>query len=166
MLNGTSVGTGYDPFIKMAATAITLSFGGSGGIVTPIFFIGATAGSCLAWVFGLDPATGAALGMVTLAGCANTPISASVMAIELFGATLSPYAAVTCIVSFLIVGHRSVYPSQILAVTKSSSLSPDLGNTVEEMDDVMITSRDKTVFGLGRKIVGRLRRRPEKQGPR
>jgi hypothetical protein len=88
------------------------------------------------------------------------------MAIELFGATLSPYAAVTCIVSFLIVGHRSVYPSQILAVTKSSSLSPDLGNTVEEMDDVMITSRDKTVFGLGRKIVGRLRRRPEKQGPR
>jgi H+/Cl- antiporter ClcA len=163
MLNGTGVGAGYDPFIKMAATAITLSFGGSGGIVTPIFFIGATAGSFLAWAFGLDPATGAALGMVgTLAGCANTPISASVMAIELFGATLSPYAAVTCIVSFLIVGHRSVYPSQILGITKSASLRSDLGKTVEEMDEVTISTRDESVVGLGRKIVGRMRRKPKK----
>lgn len=162
VLNGQSVGTGYDPFIKMAATAVTLSFGGSGGIVTPIFFIGATAGSFLAWIFGLDPATGAALGMVgTLAGCANTPISASVMAIELFGASLSPYAAVTCVVSFLMVGHRSVYPSQILAVTKSSSLSTDLGNTVEQMHDLSITSRNASAFGLGRKAVERLRRKPK-----
>ena len=162
VLNGKNVGMGYDPFVKMAATAITLSFGGSGGIVTPIFFVGATAGSFLAWVFGLDPATGAALGMVgMLAGCANTPISASVMAIELFGATLSPYAAVTCIVSFLIVGHRSVYPSQILAIAKSSSLNPDLGSTVEDINEVTVTSRNGSVFGLGKKVVRRLRKRPE-----
>ncbi len=163
MLNGTGVGKGYDPFIKMAATAITLSFGGSGGIVTPIFFIGATTGSFLAWVFGLDPATGAALGMVgTLAGCANTPISASVMAIELFGATLSPYAAVTCIVSFLLVGHRSVYPSQILAVAKSGSLKPDVGKTVEEVHEVTVTSREESVLGLGKKVVRILKRKPRK----
>ena len=163
MLNGKSVGTGYDPFVKMAATAITLSFGGSGGIVTPIFFIGATSGSFLAWAFGLDPATGAALGMVgTLAGCANTPISACVMAIELFGATLSPYAAVTFIVSFLMVGHRSVYPSQILAITKSTSLKPDLGKTVEEMDEVTIVARNESAMGLGRKVVGRLRKKPRR----
>ena len=159
MLNGTGVGTGYDPIVKMVATAITLSFGGSGGIVTPIFFIGATAGSFIAAIFGLDPATGAALGMVgTLAGCANTPISASVMAIELFGATLSPYAAVTCIVSFLIVGHRSVFPSQILAIAKSASLSPDLGKTIEEMSNVTVTSRDESVLGVGKKIIGKLRK--------
>jgi H+/Cl- antiporter ClcA len=162
VLNGKSVGLGYDPFVKMAATAVTLAFGGSGGIVTPIFFIGATAGSFLAWMFGLDPATGAALGMVgTLAGCANTPISASVMAIELFGASLSPYAAVTCVVSFLMVGHRSVYPSQILAMTKSASLSPDLGNTIEDMNEVMITSRKESVMGLGRMAVRRWRKNPE-----
>ncbi len=164
MLNGTSVGTGYDPFIKMAATAITLAFGGSGGIVTPIFFIGATAGSFLAWAVGLDPATGAALGMVgTLAGCANTPISASVMAIELFGASLSPYAAITCIVSFLMVGHRSVYPSQILAVTKSASMKSDLGKTVEEMNEVVMVARNGSVVGLGRLVMQKLRRKPKKQ---
>jgi H+/Cl- antiporter ClcA len=163
VLNGKGVGQGYDPFIKMAATALTLSFGGSGGIVTPIFFIGATAGSFLAWAFGLDPATGAALGMVgTLAGCANTPISASVMAIELFGATLSPYAAVTCIVSFLMVGHRSVYPSQILGITKSASLKPDIGKTVEEMNETTIASRDQSVVGVGKKIVRQLRKKSKR----
>jgi H+/Cl- antiporter ClcA len=162
VLNGTSVGMGYDPLVKMIATAITLSFGGSGGIVTPIFFVGATAGSFLAWAFGLDPATGAALGMVgTLAGCANTPISASVMAIELFGATLSPYAAVTCIVSFLMVGHRSVYPSQILAMTKSASLRSDVGKSVEDLNEVSITSRNVSVVGVGRTIAQKLRKKPK-----
>ena len=162
-LNGTSIATSFDPFVKMAATAVTLSFGGSGGIVTPIFFIGATAGSCLATAFGLDPATGAALGIVgTLAGCANTPISASVMAIELFGATLSPYAAVTCIVSFLMVGHRSVYPSQILAIAKSSSLRPDVGKAVEDTNGVTLVSREESVIGLGKKLVRRFRKKPKR----
>jgi H+/Cl- antiporter ClcA len=158
MLNGTGVGTGYDPFIKMAATAITLSFGGSGGIVTPIFFIGATAGSFLAWAFGLDPATGAALGMVgTLAGCANTPISASVMAIELFGASLSPYAGVTCIVSFLMVGHRSVYPSQVLGMAKSASLRTELGKTIEDTGEAEYLSRDHNIIGGGKRFIDWIR---------
>jgi hypothetical protein len=57
-----------------------------------------------------------------LAGAANTPISASIMAIELFGPAIGPYAAVACVISFLMTGHRSVYPSQVLSLTKSSSL--------------------------------------------
>ncbi len=123
--------------------------------------IGATAGGFVAGAFGLDPATGAALGLVgTLAGCANTPISASIMAIELFGAPLSPYAAVTCIVSFLMVGHRSVYPSQILAVTKSASLRPDLGRPLDDLSDVTVTSRDESVLGIGKKIIARMRKPP------
>jgi len=158
-LNGTGSVAPYDPLIKMLATAITLSFGGSGGIVTPIFFVGATAGSVLSGLLGLDPATGAALGMVgALAGCANTPISASVMSIELFGATLSPYAAVAAIVSFLIVGHRSVYPSQILAVAKSSSFHPDLGKPIEHMVVPDVTPRPESVIGIGRRTVKKIRR--------
>ena len=158
-LNGTQQAAPYDPLVKILATAITLSFGGSGGVVTPIFFVGATSGSFLGSYFGLDPATGAALGMVALlAGCANTPISASVMAIELFGSALSPYAAVTCVVSFLIVGHRSVYPSQILAIAKSSSLRPDVGKTVEDAGEVTVLPRDETVVGVGRKLVTKVRK--------
>ncbi|HTO94382.1 MAG TPA: chloride channel protein [Bacteroidota bacterium] len=164
-LNGASTGFAYDPLIKMVATAITLSFGGSGGIVTPIFFIGATAGSVVGALIGIDPATGAALGMVgALAGCANTPISASVMSIELFGAALSPYAAITCIVSFLLVGHRSVYPSQILAIAKSTSLRPDLGKTVEHTGRVEIADRGGSLVGLGRRAARRIRRLDKDSG--
>src|SRR5512143_2727358 len=110
--------------LKILFTAITLSFGGSGGIITPIFFIGATAGSAFGRALGFDPALFAAMGMVgLLAGAANTPISASIMAIELFGPEIAPYAAVTCVISFLMTGHRSVYPSQVLSLAKSSSLT-------------------------------------------
>jgi H+/Cl- antiporter ClcA len=106
----------YAFILKMLFTAITLSFGGSGGIITPIFFIGTAAGSLFARMLGLDQATFAAIGLVSLlAGAANTPIAASIMAIELFGPAVAAYATVACVISFLMTGHRSVYPSQVLA---------------------------------------------------
>ena len=39
--------------LKILATSITLETGGSGGIVTPIFFVGATSGAALAPLFGV-----------------------------------------------------------------------------------------------------------------
>src|SRR5208283_2868435 len=114
----------YAFILKIIFTMITLSLGGSGGIITPIFFIGATAGSLFATTLGLDRATFAAIGLVgLLAGATNTPIAASIMAMELFGPQIAPYAAVACVVSFLIAGHRSVYPSQVLAIRKSASVN-------------------------------------------
>ncbi len=126
---------------KAVFTSITLNFGGSGGIVTPIFFVGATAGSLFANVFGLDRATFAAIGLVALlAGAANTPIAAAIMALEMFGPKLGPYAAVACVISFLMTGHRSVYPSQVLAMRKSPSLNVELG---KGMDDLRATLRPR-----------------------
>jgi len=105
--------------VKSAFTSITLNFGGSGGIVTPIFFVGATSGTLFAQIFDLDPPTFAALGLVAvLAGAGNTPIAAGIMALEMFGPSIGPYAAVACVISFLMTGHRSVYPSQVLAMAK------------------------------------------------
>lgn len=109
--------------LKIVFTSISLAVGGSGGIITPVFFIGATAGSIAGTLLGFDPGLFAALGMVALlAAAANAPIAAAVMAIELFGAGIGPYAALAAIVSFLMVGHRSVYGSQLLGVAKSASL--------------------------------------------
>jgi H+/Cl- antiporter ClcA len=42
----------YAFLLKPIFTSITLAFGGSGGIVTPIFFVGATAGAAFAMVTG------------------------------------------------------------------------------------------------------------------
>jgi hypothetical protein len=58
-----------------------------------------------------------------LAGAANAPLAASVMAIELFGPGIGPFAAIAAIVAFLMSGHRSVYPSQVLGMPKTGSLS-------------------------------------------
>jgi H+/Cl- antiporter ClcA len=124
----------YDPALKAVFTGITLAFGGIGGIITPILFVGTTAGAALAGVFGLDAATFAALGMVCLlSGATNTPLAASIMAMELFGPAIAPYATVACVISFLMTGHRSVYPAQVLSIRKSSSLKPqgDLIGSVE-----------------------------------
>jgi len=124
----------YDFILKTIFTSITLGFGGSGGIVTPIFFVGSTAGALFATVWGLDIATFSAIGLVSLlAGAANTPIAASIMAVELFGPQVAPYATIACVISFLMTGHRSVYPSQVLAVRKSTSIQVETGKEIENL---------------------------------
>jgi H+/Cl- antiporter ClcA len=137
----------YAFILKIIFTMITLSLGGSGGIITPIFFIGATAGTLFATTMGLDKATFAAIGLVgLLAGAANTPIAASIMAMELFGPKIAPYAAVACVVSFLISGHRSVYPSQVLAIRKSASVDVETGREVGGIS-VRVKPRDRSLSG-------------------
>jgi H+/Cl- antiporter ClcA len=145
VLNGQQAPAGAF-VLKMLFTAITLGFGGSGGIVTPIFFVGATAGSAFGGMMGFDLALFSSIGMVALlAGAANTPISASIMAIELFGPEVAPYAAVACIISYLMTGHRSVYPSQVLSQAKSSSLNVATGSEMRDAGDVQFHARKKTV---------------------
>lgn len=123
----------YAFILKSLTTSMTLNFGGSGGIVTPIFFVGTTAGNIFAQVWRLDIVLFSALGFVgLLAGAANTPIAASIMAIELFGPQIAPYAALVCVISFLMTGHRSVYPSQILAFKKSKLIDIELGREIEK----------------------------------
>ncbi|MEA3508938.1 MAG: chloride channel protein, partial [candidate division NC10 bacterium] len=125
----------YAFILKAIFTGITLNFGGSGGIVTPMFFIGATAGTLFAELFNVDSATFAAIGLVSvLAGGANAPIAASILAMEYFGTGIAPYAALACVVSFVMTGHRSVYPSQILAIEKSKFIEARLGEEVEKTE--------------------------------
>jgi len=134
--------------LKIVFTSITLSFGGSGGIVTPIFFVGATAGNIFGGIIGSDPAVFAAIGLVSLlAGAANTPISASIMAVELFGPSVGPYAAIACIISFLMTGHRSVYPSQMIVTAKSSSIVVSKGREMGDFPEVSIKPRARSVTG-------------------
>ena len=89
-----------------------------------------------------------------LAGGANTPISASIMAAELFGPQVASYAAIACVMSFLITGHRSVYPSQVLAVAKSPSIKVSEGLTMEQILNVEIDPRAK---GLTGKLISGMR---------
>lgn len=148
----------YAFIVKSIFTSITLNFGGSGGIGTPIFYVGSTAGSALSHILGVDPAMLAAIGFVSLlAGAANTPIAASIMSVELFGPQVAPYAAVACVLSFIVTGHRSAYPSQVLAVRKSSSLDVEIGDRLGSMRPEY-QHREKSLIGallrIWRKISG------------
>lgn len=106
---------------KSLFVAITLGSGFYGGIVTPQFVIGAVAGNAFATVLGINPALGAAIGLVAvLAAASNTPISAIFMGFELFGGPSGIFIVAACITAYLVIGHRSVYPEQLVAFSKSS----------------------------------------------
>lgn len=124
-------------FWKMLFTAITLTFGGSGGIILPIFFIGSTAGHLLGCLSSVSPALMSGIGFCgLLAGSANTPIAASILAMEMLGPSVGIYAAVACIISFLITGHRGVFKTQQIVIAKSNSFSVQTGKALEEMGKI------------------------------
>lgn len=126
----------YMFILKTLFTSLTLASGGSGGIITPIFYIGATSGHTLGMIISPEHVTlFAALGFVSvLSATTNTPIAATIMAIELFGIDIAHYAAISAVISFLISGHRSIFPSQLLAMKKSAMLSIKIGEEVENIE--------------------------------
>lgn len=103
----------WDFLGKMAFSITSLGAGFKGGEVTPLFYIGATLGNALAPVLQLPFSMLAALGFVAVfAGAANTPLASTMMAIELFGPAIGPYAALACVVSYLFSGHTGIYRAQ------------------------------------------------------
>lgn len=136
----------YAFVLKTIFTSVTLGVGGSGGVLTPLFFVGATSGNLFGSLMGDHIAFFSAIGFVSLlAGATNAPIAAIIMAVELFGLQIAPYAAISVVITFLITGHRSVFPSQILRMKKSDMLDISMG---EDMDhsSIDVRAEDKQKF--------------------
>lgn len=150
----------YDTFLKMLYTSITLGFGGSGGVVTPLFYVGATSGHFYANLIDAYTPLFAAIGFVSvLSGSANAPIAASIMAVELFGIEVAQYAAISCVIAYLITGHRSVFPSQVLAMKKSNALNVDIGEDIEHTTVEYDLEKQKRTYALLRKKIRQNRKR-------
>ena len=104
---------------KFAYTVASLASGFKGGEVTPLFYIGATLGNALAPLLHLPVGMLAGLGFVAVfAGAANVPLACTVMAIELFGPSIAPFALIACVVSYLFSGHAGIYHAQRLGRAK------------------------------------------------
>jgi H+/Cl- antiporter ClcA len=98
---------------KFVFTVGSLGSGFKGGEVTPLFNIGATLGNALAPILHLPFPLLAAIGFVAVfAGAANTPLACTVMAMELFGPAIGPYAALACAVAFMFSGQSGIYRAQ------------------------------------------------------
>jgi H+/Cl- antiporter ClcA len=110
----------WDFAVKGLFTIASLGSGLKGGEVTPLFFLGATLGNALAPLLHLPLSLLAAMGFAAVfGGAANTPLAATVLAMELFGAECASYVAIACVVSYHFSGHRGIYRSQRLAQSKS-----------------------------------------------
>jgi H+/Cl- antiporter ClcA len=146
---------------KVIATSVTLETGGSGGIVTPLFFVGSTAGAALGQIAGLPAGMMSAFGFVAvLAAAANTPIAAAVMGMELLPGQIGVYAALCAGTAFLIVGHRSVYASQKLGFAKSAGLDMPLGGPIGGVTWRDLRVRKGTLTETVHENIGRARWRP------
>ena len=105
--------------LKMLFTALTLGAGFRGGEIVPTLFIGSTFGCAAGPLLGLDPAFGAAVGMIALfCGVVNCPLASIFLAIELFGGGGLPFFALACSLSFLVSGRYSLYSSQNIVYSK------------------------------------------------
>lgn len=121
---------------KMLFTIITLSAGFKGGEVTPLFFIGATLGNTLSYFLPLPTGILAGMGLVAVfAGATNTPVACSIMAMELFGSACGIYAALACVVAYLVSGNNSIYSKQILGEPKHARFSNHEGKTIHELNN-------------------------------
>lgn len=111
---------------KLLFTVASLGTGFKGGEVTPLFYIGATLGNALAPLLDLPFGMLAGLGFVAVfAGAANTPLATILMAMELFGPQIGPFAAIACTVSYLCSGHAGIYHAQRLGAGKHRSTLPE-----------------------------------------
>ncbi len=105
---------------KILTTSLTVGSGGSGGLFAPSIVIGGCLGGsvCLA-LSGLPiaptPQAGVVIGMAAmLAATHRTPVAAILLVSEVAGTyDLLVPAMWTCGLAFLLMGHRSIIPSQV-----------------------------------------------------
>lgn len=101
------------PLIKSLATTLTVGSGFKGGEFIPLVYLGATLGSAMGSVLPAGPGVLASIGFSSVFGAASkTPIACAVMAIEIFGVRIAPFALLSGLIAFYFSGEHSIYPSQ------------------------------------------------------
>jgi H+/Cl- antiporter ClcA len=108
-----------EPLFKTIFTGLSLGSGFKGGEFIPLVFIGSTLGSFLSTFIPVSVKLLAAVGFVSVfAGAANVPLACTIMAGELFGYQIVPFAFVGCMMSYFFSGHRGIYKSQKISKKK------------------------------------------------
>jgi H+/Cl- antiporter ClcA len=108
---------GYDWILKFALTILTLSAGFIGGVVTPLFAIGATFGIFVAGMFGVPLPLAAALGFAAVfASASNTLWAPILIAGEIFGFNCLPAFFIVCTVAYICNGGQSIYKQKKIRI--------------------------------------------------
>ena len=108
--------------LKIFFTSISIAAGYKGGEIIPSLFIGASFGSLIASLIGLDPSLAAAVGMGSVfCGVTNCPITSLLLCFELFGMEAAPYFLISIALSYVVSGYYSLYRSQKIVYSKFKS---------------------------------------------
>ncbi len=125
MLEGETIPEAF--LFKILLTALTLGAGFRGGEIVPVLFTGAAFGTTLSTLLSIPHGFSGALGMVAVfCGATNCPISALLLAFELFGGEGMPLYALCCGVSYTLSGYYGLYHEQKIVYSK---LKPEWINT-------------------------------------
>jgi len=111
--------------LKTLATAITLNFGGSGGLFFPTTIIGAGIGYLFSIIVGADSAAlFMAVGMASLlSGTHKVLLTPTAFVVETLGGVYAIPALLASSVSYLISGNHSFFPIQPRTRLKSEELA-------------------------------------------
>ncbi len=102
-----------DPAFKVLFTSLTVGTGFKGGEFIPLVFIGTTLGSALSLLLPVGFSLLAALGFAAVfGGASKTPIACTLMAMEIFGYQIAPFALLACYLSYYFSGAKGIYKSQ------------------------------------------------------
>lgn len=102
-----------DPVLKLIFTAITIGSAFKGGEFIPLVFMGCTLGSALTLYLPLATSFAASLGFAAVfAAASKTPVACTLMAVEIFGIGVAPYALVVCYVATYLAGSHGIYRAQ------------------------------------------------------
>lgn len=125
--------------LKLIFTALTLGAGFKGGEIVPSMFIGATFGSFFGGLIGMDPALGAAVGLVgVFCGVTNCPFASMLLAVELFGFGALPYCAVSISLSYMLSGYTGLYSAQKFYASKITGAATfEKLSTYDDIKDIM-----------------------------
>ena len=106
--------------LKLIFTAVTLSFGFKGGEIIPTLFVGATFGCAISGLLGMDPHAAAAIGMIAMfCGVTNCPLTALLLACEVFDFVSPQMFLLGVAVSYMLSGYYSLYSSQKIVHSKT-----------------------------------------------
>lgn len=105
----------FDFLWKDLYTMFSVGTGFRGGMMTPLFDIGATFGNSLGQLLQCDPHFMASLGMIGIfAAATNTPLTCFILGIELFGGGGDGVLCyfIVAMLSYLFSGHWSLFATQ------------------------------------------------------
>lgn len=117
---------GYAFLLKMLFTVLTLEAGFKGGEIVPALYIGATFGSALGSLFGVNVPICCAIGMCAMfCGVTNCPIASLLLSFEMFGYKGMPYYLLAIALAYSFSGYSGLYEGQNFVYSK---MHPDIIN--------------------------------------